>query len=703
MSWMPAAFRKSRSAHEPGEVKRDALDVPGKRTLTESVARLARTAEAAPAAGAAEPAAKETPDFDALLEAEAAGDAGGGGPDLGPPSVDGGEGAGGGDGGGAGGDGGDGDDGGGAAGEGGGGAEGAPAEGKAEAGAPSPAKTDSGAEGAADARPGAAGPVARRAADENGVAPGAERDVARAAASDGVPLPQMLARKFQDALGADLAQVRVHDGAESASAAESVGARAYTTGQDIHFAEGQYDPGSSTGETLLAHEVAHTAQQAGQTEPVTQNKMEVSTPDDPAEREADRAAESMVVGRAAEVTSSSGVVRKLMREAAAGGGLDKGALGQKFKIDKELGKPIKIPKVPIEAKVKVGLEVFARIEAESNKKPGGEGGKKEGEGEKKEGEGGHGGGAHPHSETVLEASNVNKKGVEVELKKKYENIFHQKGLSFDVKGGFEVNPKEFKLSAIGCELGKEFEIAKWLKVKPAAGVSFNLIQWPTGKPPEFGVVKIALSVEGEGKDKLEGGKEVLVSVKGEIALELSPDYKEIGKVILEKLGPRLLAKLGPAALAAAPVALAAGAGLAAASAIFGGMALVGNDMHIGKEMNSQAKATFTAAKESVNAYIAGLTGKPMATTSPQALLAHMQGMQERAAMSAELPEGLIDEKIKELYGDSDGVYKVIWKEYWPKFKEGAIQAFKDKVPTASSYDKNKRFGSVLEGQVPREL
>src|SRR5690606_38244399 len=98
---------------------------------------------------------------------------------------------------------------------------------------------------------------------------------------------------FEDSLGADLSGVRVHRDASSETAAQAVGAKAYTIGQDIHFGAGQFDPSSSEGQLLLAHEVAHTVQQAGGPA-ARQNKLAVSSPVDAAELEADRAAEAMV-------------------------------------------------------------------------------------------------------------------------------------------------------------------------------------------------------------------------------------------------------------------------------------------------------------------------------------------------------------------------------------------------------------------------
>lgn len=127
--------------------------------------------------------------------------------------------------------------------------------------------------------------------------------VDRAASDSGAPLPNALRDRFESSLGADLSDVRVHTGAASASAAESVGARAYATGQDIHVGAGEYDPSSKDGQHLLAHEVAHTVQQGNASTAQPQAKLEVSGPADSQEQEADRAADAMLAGRPASVSS----------------------------------------------------------------------------------------------------------------------------------------------------------------------------------------------------------------------------------------------------------------------------------------------------------------------------------------------------------------------------------------------------------------
>jgi hypothetical protein len=91
-------------------------------------------------------------------------------------------------------------------------------------------------------------------------------------------------------LGADLGQVRVHADDAAAEAARAVQARAFTIGNHVVFGRGQYAPDRGGGRDLLAHELAHTIQQAGA--PAT-GPLRVSRPDDPSERHAEAAARAV--------------------------------------------------------------------------------------------------------------------------------------------------------------------------------------------------------------------------------------------------------------------------------------------------------------------------------------------------------------------------------------------------------------------------
>jgi Domain of unknown function (DUF4157)/A nuclease of the HNH/ENDO VII superfamily with conserved WHH len=77
----------------------------------------------------------------------------------------------------------------------------------------------------------------------------------------GRPLDPATRADMEGRFGADFGDVRIHTGRDAARSAEAVGALAYTVGRDIAFGEGRYAPQSDGGRKLLAHELAHVAQQ----------------------------------------------------------------------------------------------------------------------------------------------------------------------------------------------------------------------------------------------------------------------------------------------------------------------------------------------------------------------------------------------------------------------------------------------------------
>jgi hypothetical protein len=67
--------------------------------------------------------------------------------------------------------------------------------------------------------------------------------------------------KLEGAFGADFSGVRVHTDSQSDSLNKSIQAKAFTTGSDIFFSKGAYNPGSQAGQELLSHELTHVVQQ----------------------------------------------------------------------------------------------------------------------------------------------------------------------------------------------------------------------------------------------------------------------------------------------------------------------------------------------------------------------------------------------------------------------------------------------------------
>lgn len=79
----------------------------------------------------------------------------------------------------------------------------------------------------------------------------------------GDPLPERVRTDMETRLGADLSEVRIHTGGEAAALCNRLNARAFTVGNDVFFAPGEYAPETEGGRRLLAHELTHVVQQSG--------------------------------------------------------------------------------------------------------------------------------------------------------------------------------------------------------------------------------------------------------------------------------------------------------------------------------------------------------------------------------------------------------------------------------------------------------
>ena len=121
------------------------------------------------------------------------------------------------------------------------------------------------------ARPAAGGP--RIAAAESGGAEGRADSAAARAGSltptpdtrsrlDGAPLSPDHQQQLSSITGGDVSGVRIHTGPDAMARNRELGAHAHTSGTDIHFGAGEYDPGSRAGMSLLAHEVSHAVHDA---------------------------------------------------------------------------------------------------------------------------------------------------------------------------------------------------------------------------------------------------------------------------------------------------------------------------------------------------------------------------------------------------------------------------------------------------------
>jgi Domain of unknown function (DUF4157) len=105
--------------------------------------------------------------------------------------------------------------------------------------------------------------------------------------------------------GHSFADVRVFSDAQADRMARDVNATAFTVGQDMFFRAGEYNPESMQGRHLLAHELTHTIQQRGAR---PSKNLEISTPGESQESEANLIADAAMSGQAVEVGLTSGAM-----------------------------------------------------------------------------------------------------------------------------------------------------------------------------------------------------------------------------------------------------------------------------------------------------------------------------------------------------------------------------------------------------------
>src|SRR4030095_2547165 len=67
---------------------------------------------------------------------------------------------------------------------------------------------------------------------------------------------------MESRFGTDFSGVKIHTDENAVQMSQELNAQAFTTGSDVYFNAGKYDPSSETGKHLLAHELTHTIQQS---------------------------------------------------------------------------------------------------------------------------------------------------------------------------------------------------------------------------------------------------------------------------------------------------------------------------------------------------------------------------------------------------------------------------------------------------------
>jgi hypothetical protein len=154
-----------------------------------------------------------------------------------------------------------------------------------------------------------------------GPQPPARSGVRPAARREGEPLDPRTRADMETRFGRDFGHVRLHTDSDAGASALALGARAYTVGRDIAFSPGAYEPTSSSGRQLLAHELAHVTDrhEAGA---ASRGASRIDSPNSAGERQAADASHAVLAGRSAgpaPAASEAGVVHRSLLGAGIGG------------------------------------------------------------------------------------------------------------------------------------------------------------------------------------------------------------------------------------------------------------------------------------------------------------------------------------------------------------------------------------------------
>lgn len=132
----------------------------------------------------------------------------------------------------------------------------------------------------------------------------------------GEPLDAGTRAMMETHLGSDFGDVRVHTDSAASDSARAVNAQAYTVGNDVVFQSGRYDPHSSAGQHMLAHELTHVVQQ--RSGPVdgtpAAGGIQISDPSDRFEQEAQHTADRVVASSSEASVQGYSVQRQAAEE-----------------------------------------------------------------------------------------------------------------------------------------------------------------------------------------------------------------------------------------------------------------------------------------------------------------------------------------------------------------------------------------------------
>ena len=130
------------------------------------------------------------------------------------------------------------------------------------------------------------------------------------ARGSGQALDSTVQKQMSQSMGYDFSNVRVHTSAESDELNQQLSAKAFTTGADIFFKQGEYDPHSGSGQELLAHELTHVVQQGTGRVGGSGGGMTVRPAGDVFEQEADALAKQTVTPGSDSAAQTTGGIQR---------------------------------------------------------------------------------------------------------------------------------------------------------------------------------------------------------------------------------------------------------------------------------------------------------------------------------------------------------------------------------------------------------
>lgn len=103
--------------------------------------------------------------------------------------------------------------------------------------------------------------IQRKAGETNHTVSNAVHNQIQSTKGGGSTIPSATKTFMEIRFGNDFSNVRIHSGAYASQLSCELNAQAFTVGNDIYFNNGKFEPESSDGKRLLAHELTHAVQQ----------------------------------------------------------------------------------------------------------------------------------------------------------------------------------------------------------------------------------------------------------------------------------------------------------------------------------------------------------------------------------------------------------------------------------------------------------